>query len=416
MPATMGLVLAWSAPSIASVCSNDQAVHNWTVTLTGPSSDFGTNDIQWADNAGFSGATDVTMAAGANPLSTPASVTTLYVRWASDHTSQNSATWSGGACSTPTVPPTQAPTDPSTLPPTNPPTVPPTDAPTVPPTDAPTVPPTAAPTAPPQRVSLTLIKVLCPSYSVVPANQNPTSYDQTGGHGGELDTSYQTVLVNPTTDIPKTCTRADGWQFQLYGAFTGGVLSPTVGSALTTGADGAGSGSVTFVLDASELALGQTDGSPTGLWVAEIEQPGVASFGALRCYTDINNGDNVENIRDLGTSDQHIYCIAYNVVVSQATPPPTEGPTGTPVATPTQCVVGVADAAAVATDTSCPTPFDSFQGETATPGRTTTPPPTSTGGTDSGNNSTPLFALLICLAFGGLGLAAVEMQRRSIGR
>jgi len=55
----MGLVLAWSAPSIASVCSNDQTVHNWTVTLTGPSSDFGTNDIQWADNAGFSGATAV---------------------------------------------------------------------------------------------------------------------------------------------------------------------------------------------------------------------------------------------------------------------------------------------------------------------------------------------------------------------
>jgi hypothetical protein len=409
MPATMALVLAWSAPSIASVCSDDQTVHNWTVTLTGPSSDFGTNDIQWADNAGFSGATDVTMAAGANSLSTPASVTTLYVRWASDHTSQNSATWSGGACSTPTVPPTQAPTDPPTVPPTNPPTNPPT----VPPT----VPPTAAPTEPPQQtVSLTLVKVLCPSYSVVPANQDPTSYDQTAGHGGELDTSYQTVLVNPTTDIPKTCTRADGWQFQLYGAFTDGVLSPTVGAPLTTGADGAGSGSVTIVLDASELALGQTGGSPTGLWVAEIEQPGVATFGALRCYTDIINGDNVENIRDLGTSDQHIYCIAYNVVVSQATPPPTEAPTGTPVATATQCVVGVADAAAVATDTSCPTPFESFQGETATPGQTTTPPPTSTGGSDPGNNSTPLFALLICLAFGGLGLAAVDMQRRSIRR
>jgi hypothetical protein len=147
-----------------------------------------------------------------------------------------------------------------------------------------------------------------------------------------------------------------------------------------------------------------------------IEQPGVASFGALRCYTDIINGDNVENIRDLGTSDQHIYCIAYNVVVSQATPPPTEAPTSTPVATPTECVVGVADAAAVATDTSCPTPFESFQGETATPGQTTTPPPTSTDGNDPGNNSTPLFALLIWLAFGGLGFAAVEMQRRSIRR
>jgi hypothetical protein len=62
------------------------------------------------------------------------------------------------------------------------------------------------------------------------------------------------------------------------------------------------------------------------------------------------------------------------------------------------------------------TPFQSFQGETATPGQTTTPPPTTTGGGSSGNSSTPLFALLIALAFGGLGLAAVEAQRRSIRR
>ena len=73
-----------------------------------------------------------------------------------------------------------------------------------------------APAAAAQTVQLTLIKVICPSYSVVPANQNPTIHDQMGGHAGQLDTSYQTVLVNPATDIPKVCMRADGWQFQLY--------------------------------------------------------------------------------------------------------------------------------------------------------------------------------------------------------
>jgi hypothetical protein len=71
---------------------------------------------------------------------------------------------------------------------------------------------------------------------------------------------------------------------------------------------------------------------------------------------------------------------------------------------------------------ACPTPavtptaFQSFQGETATPAPTTTPPPTSTAGSSSGGTSTPLYALLICFALGGLGLAAVEAQRRTIRR
>lgn len=68
------------------------------------------------------------------------------------------------------------------------------------------------------------------------------------------------------------------------------------------------------------------------------------------------------------------------------------------------------------TDDVTPTPFESFQGETATAGQTTTPPPTSTGSNGPINSSTPLFALLICLAFGGLALIAVDAQRRSIRR
>jgi hypothetical protein len=63
-----------------------------------------------------------------------------------------------------------------------------------------------------------------------------------------------------------------------------------------------------------------------------------------------------------------------------------------------------------------PTPFESFQGETATADQGTTPPPTSTGSNGLTNSSTPLFALLICLAFGGLALVAVDAQRRSIRR
>jgi hypothetical protein len=53
-------------------------------------------------------------------------------------------------------------------------------------------------------------------------------------------------------------------------------------------------------------------------------------------------------------------------------------------------------------------------GATATP-RSVTPPPTNTNGGPAGD-AIPLFALLICLAFGGLGLLAVQAQRKSIRR
>lgn len=52
----------------------------------------------------------------------------------------------------------------------------------------------------------------------------------------------------------------------------------------------------------------------------------------------------------------------------------------------------------------------------ATPVASVTAPPTSTGGSGSGSISMPIFALLICVAFGALGLAAVEAQRQSIHR
>jgi hypothetical protein len=168
----------------------------------------------------------------------------------------------------------------------------------------------AAPTTA-QVVQVTMIQTLCPSYTVVPANRTPTQFDQTGGHGAELDNSYQKILVNPATDIPSVCRPADGWQFQMFGD---PGLSTPVGSPVTTGADGAGTGATTVTLDPTELALAQTTGAPTGLWIAEVTQPSVAGFGALRCYNDMNNGDDAENIQSIGTATLHMYCIAYSVL------------------------------------------------------------------------------------------------------
>lgn len=56
-------------------------------------------------------------------------------------------------------------------------------------------------------------------------------------------------------------------------------------------------------------------------------------------------------------------------------------------------------------------------GETATPVRAATPPPTSaTGESSSDGGPTPLAGLLICVAFGSLGLLAAEAQRRMMRR
>jgi hypothetical protein len=100
-----------------------------------------------------------------------------------------------------------------------------------------------------------------------------------------------------------------------------------------------------------------------------------------------------------------------------ATPTPTPTPDATPTPTPTPFESFQGETATPdATPTPTETPFESFEGETATPQQTTTPPPTSTSDGSSNGGSTPLFALLICLAFGGLGLAAVQSQRKTIRR
>jgi hypothetical protein len=260
---------------------------------------------------------------------------------------------------------------------------------------------TATPTAAGPVDTLTFIAMICPSYTVVPANRTPTVSDATGGHAAQLDTSYQTSLVNPATDLPSTCMRADGWSFQMYGAYPPGG-APTVGAPVVTGGDGVGTGSTTITLTSAEVTLAQATGSPTGLWVVELTNPSVAGFGALRCYRDIHNGDDRENVRAIGTTSQHAYCISYNVAVAQATPTPTAVSSATPTAV----------------SSATPTPFQSIEGATSLPSASTTPPPTSTGSTDgSGSSTTPMLALLISLAFGAMGLVAVESQRRTrVGR
>ncbi len=125
----------------------------------------------------------------------------------------------------------------------------------------------------------------------------------------------------------------------------------------------------------------------------------------------------------------HGWTRTFNLAVGNCQTPPSPSPTATPTETPTATPTATPTETPTATptpfqsfqgETSTPdptaTPFESFQGETATPATSLTPPPTSSGGDGPGGSSTPLMALLISLAFGGLGLAAVEAQRRSVRR
>ncbi len=81
-----------------------------------------------------------------------------------------------------------------------------------------------------------------------------------------------------------------------------------------------------------------------------------------------------------------------------------DGGKGQVVTDPSAVTVPKAQAAATQTVLSA----------TAVASQGVTAPPTSTTGGSSGNGTTPLFALLICLAFAGLGLLAVQAQRRTV--
>src|SRR5664280_1532871 len=122
----------------------------------------------------------------------------------------------------------------------------------------------------------------------------------------------------------------------------------------------------------------------TGAQLPATVNPGVV-WGA-------NAGGELDN-SDLGAT----IVVTYTVVAETL-----EGATGTPVA----------PVAPVATKT----PVEFVGGATGTPGQTATPPPTVSTSGPSRNDSSPLFALLICFLLGLVGLTAVKAQRRTMRR
>jgi hypothetical protein len=158
----------------------------------------------------------------------------------------------------------------------------------------------------PAPLSVTYTKVLCPRYTDVPGNTNPDSLDATGGHWQEQDPSFAKITTDPATQIPANCHRAaDGWKVQFRNANNTGD-----GALLSTSTTDK-TGAVTVSLTDTQIDLARTGG---GLWVNEvIGSGGTASFGAMRCYNDHLNGDNMENIQGVPDSVPSVNCIAYNV-------------------------------------------------------------------------------------------------------
>ena len=150
------------------------------------------------------------------------------------------------------------------------------------------------------QLSITLIKEICPTYSVVLGNENPGTDDATGGHAAELHQDYDHT-VSPA-EIPALCAAAANWQMQFW---TGKTANDTWLATHTTGSNG----QTTVALDPSMSARARTG---SGVWVTEVTQPG-AGFGSIRCYTDLEAGDNWENVSNIPNNVPLVYCIAYNV-------------------------------------------------------------------------------------------------------
>ena len=164
-----------------------------------------------------------------------------------------------------------------------------------------------------------------------------------------------------------------------------------------------GSGSVDLYPGYDWTLTGTVSGSDVTLNITWTEPPAMEMYNPLT-LTGTIDASGVPSGTAVDAQDRTFtWATTDGAAAPIATPTPT--PTPTPTATPTPTP------APTATPTPSPTPFQTVAGATATPVQTL--PPTSTD-TDSTNHSAPIFALLICLAFGGLGLAAVEAQRRAI--
>ncbi len=164
------------------------------------------------------------------------------------------------------------------------------------------------------------MKRICPTYASINGNETADNADATGGKyiqfaNYSTSTPHFPTINSPVSpnEIPEDCIPAEGWNFKLddnSGMGTSALVGPT-------GVNGNYDVALNDLPSVAKSAI--TSGGQ--LWVQE-EAKETASFGAIRCYTDALNGDNLEYISfgtDQTSYPTDVYCIAYNV--NEVTPP-----------------------------------------------------------------------------------------------
>lgn len=178
-------------------------------------------------------------------------------------------------------------------------------------------------------VDINLQKIICEDHSQIRGNRSGNSPDDTdGGYqdwgtAGDVDnltnSALPVTLYSDEADLPAGCSFAEGWSF--FGGLGQNAVktagqSGTAGSGVTktaasTGSDGIVNAMASDFLNPSDsYAFVQGD---KRLWIAE-EQQGGYEFGALQCYRDALNPDNLEFI-EFGSNGPtgDVNCVAWNV-------------------------------------------------------------------------------------------------------
>ncbi len=189
--------------------------------------------------------------------------------------------------------------------------------------------------ASPQPYTVTLAARTCPAYTDIIANRNRNNIQESLEDLGPNTNYAPGEVVNPVQEsaAPQDrCSPLTGWDFQWGTGITGkspstAELSTVTGEnaiattlASTPELDAAGNetgrtieGAVTYTLTEDQVRLTTNgrlwiQGGTKALPLGDLS----TSFGALRCATDNDNGDNVEYVR-YPAEARHVFCFAYYV-------------------------------------------------------------------------------------------------------
>jgi hypothetical protein len=193
------------------------------------------------------------------------------------------------------------------------------------------------------------------------------------------------VVLSPAGTYPISCTDATAAGYNV--GYVPGTLTITALPILTITADnktrvvGAADPAFTFVVSPSVSLIAPATCTSTAIASSPAGTYPISCTGAVVAGYTISYVAGTLTITGIE-------------IVEGATAAPTVAPTAAPTVAPSEQVAAV----------------------TASPVRAVTPPPTSSNDNSSNSGSLPLMLILIALAFGGLGMLAVQAQRRTIRR